>query len=149
MVKGALAHSHAQVGVAISGIAGPSGGTLDKPVGTVWIAYAFPHNTSAQRYYFSGNRNNIREQSVITALRQLVFSDRLESKASALGSPAKAKAFEVSVFLQKTETSNGLRLNQSAVTALMVWEKGIFELRKLENQVKNNFFKRGYTKLLI
>jgi nicotinamide-nucleotide amidase len=72
MVKGALAHSHAQVGVAISGIAGPSGGTLDKPVGTVWIAYAFPHNTSAQRYYFSGNRNSIRKQSVITALRQLV-----------------------------------------------------------------------------
>jgi nicotinamide-nucleotide amidase len=64
-------HSHAQVGVAISGIAGPSGGTLDKPVGTVWIAYASEHNTYAQRYYFSGNRNSIREQSVITALRQL------------------------------------------------------------------------------
>jgi nicotinamide-nucleotide amidase len=71
MVKGALAHSHAQVGVAISGIAGPSGGTPDKPVGTIWIAYASPHNTFAQRYYFSGNRNSIREQSVITALRQL------------------------------------------------------------------------------
>jgi nicotinamide-nucleotide amidase len=40
MVKGALAHSHAQVGVAISGIADPSGGTPEKPVGTVWIAYA-------------------------------------------------------------------------------------------------------------
>ena len=72
MLKGALAHSHAQVGVAISGIAGPSGGMPDKPVGTVWIAYAFPHNSYAQRYYFSGNRNSIREQSVITALRQLI-----------------------------------------------------------------------------
>jgi len=72
MVKGALAHSHAQVGVAISGIAGPSGGTPDKPIGTIWIAYASPHNTYAKRYFFSGSRNSIREQSVITALRQLI-----------------------------------------------------------------------------
>lgn len=72
MVNGALAHSQAQVGVAISGIAGPSGGTADKPVGTVWIAYAFPHKTYAQCNYFSGDRRSIREQAVITALQSLL-----------------------------------------------------------------------------
>jgi nicotinamide-nucleotide amidase len=76
MVNGALAQSHAQVGIAISGIAGPSGGTIDKPVGTVWIAYAFPDKTDAQhfeasKYCFSGNRYSIREQAVKTALQTL------------------------------------------------------------------------------
>lgn len=72
MVKGALARSQAQVGVAISGIAGPSGGTADKPVGTVWIAYAFPDHVFAQCNFFSGDRHRIREQTVITALQRLL-----------------------------------------------------------------------------
>lgn len=72
MAKGALASSQAQVGVAISGIAGPSGGTIEKPVGTVWFAFAFPHRTYAQRSFFSGDRRSIREQAVITALQRLL-----------------------------------------------------------------------------
>ena len=72
MVKGALAHSQAQVGVSITGIAGPSGGTSNKPVGTVWIAYAFPNNTYAQHNYFTGDRTGIRKQAVITALQRLL-----------------------------------------------------------------------------
>jgi nicotinamide-nucleotide amidase len=72
MVKGAITHSRAQVGVAISGIAGPSGGTYDKPVGTVWTAYAFPNNIYAVRSYFSGDRTRIREQTVIAALQRLL-----------------------------------------------------------------------------
>jgi nicotinamide-nucleotide amidase len=72
MVNGALAHSRAQVGVAISGIAGPSGGTPDKPVGTVWFAYAFPNNIYAQCHHFSGDRRHIREQAVISALQSLL-----------------------------------------------------------------------------
>lgn len=71
MVAGALARSQAQVGVAISGIAGPSGGTLEKPVGTVWIAYALPQRIYAQKSFFSGDRRSIREQTVITALQRL------------------------------------------------------------------------------
>jgi nicotinamide-nucleotide amidase len=74
MVKGALAQSQAQVGIAITGIAGPSGGTVEKPVGTVWIAYAFPSNTYAQHNYFFGDRSRIREQAVVTALQRLVQS---------------------------------------------------------------------------
>jgi len=74
MVNGALAHSQAQVGIAISGIAGPSGGTADKPVGTVWIAYAFPNNNNiyAECHHFSGDRRHIREQAVKTALQSLL-----------------------------------------------------------------------------
>jgi len=72
MVKGALAHSQAQVGVSITGIAGPSGATPNKPVGTVWIAYAFPNNTYAQHNYFTGDRTAIRKQAVITALQRLL-----------------------------------------------------------------------------
>lgn len=72
MVKGALAHSRAQVGVAITGIAGPTGGNTQKPVGTVWIAYAFPNHIYAQRNFFSGDRRNIRHQAVATALQRLV-----------------------------------------------------------------------------
>jgi nicotinamide-nucleotide amidase len=71
MVKGALVCSQAQVGVAITGTAGPSGGTPQKPVGTVWIAYAFPNNTYAQRSFFPGDRYSIRYQAVITALQRL------------------------------------------------------------------------------
>jgi nicotinamide-nucleotide amidase len=73
MVIGALKNSHAQVGVAITGIAGPSGGSPDKPVGTVWIAYAFPQQVYAKCYYFQGNRTEIREQTVIGALETLLL----------------------------------------------------------------------------
>jgi nicotinamide-nucleotide amidase len=71
MVKGALAHSQAHVGIAITGLAGPSGGTSQKPVGTVWIAYASPNSIYAQRSFFPGDRHSIRYQAVITALQRL------------------------------------------------------------------------------
>ncbi len=71
MVNGAIAHSQAHVGIAITGLAGPSGGTSQKPVGTVWIAYAFPNNVYAQRSFFSGDRHGIRYQAVMTALQRL------------------------------------------------------------------------------
>lgn len=74
MAKGAIAHSQAQVGVSITGIAGPSGASPNKPVGTVWIAYAFPNNTYAQYNYFTGDRTTIRKQAVITALQRLLQS---------------------------------------------------------------------------
>lgn len=69
MVAGALAHSHAQVALAVSGTAGPGGGTPDKPVGTVCLAWAVKNGEprSATRR-FSGNREKVRQAAVKNAL---------------------------------------------------------------------------------
>jgi nicotinamide-nucleotide amidase len=73
MAQGVLAHSAAQVAIAITGIAGPSGGSAEKPVGMVcfaWAASGFPCTSSTQ--YFPGDRRQIRAASVDFALRQLL-----------------------------------------------------------------------------
>jgi nicotinamide-nucleotide amidase len=70
MAAGALAHSRAQVAVAITGIAGPAGGTPEKPVGTVCFAWSL--NTGApvvQTRMFEGDRASVRRQSVVAALQ--------------------------------------------------------------------------------
>jgi nicotinamide-nucleotide amidase len=70
MVAGALANSAAQVALAVSGIAGPDGGTAGKPAGTVWFAWGIKHGEAhAQRHQLSGNRAEVREQSVRIALQ--------------------------------------------------------------------------------
>jgi nicotinamide-nucleotide amidase len=69
MANGALAHSQAQVAVAISGIAGPGGGSEHKPVGTVCLAWAGLHHSRSQTYRFDGEREAIRRQAVTTALQ--------------------------------------------------------------------------------
>jgi nicotinamide-nucleotide amidase len=69
MAEGALAHSHADLTVAITGIAGPAGGTPEKPVGTVcfaWAARKQPTQSRTQR--FSGDREAVRRQAVMAAL---------------------------------------------------------------------------------
>lgn len=69
MVAGALARSHAQVAVAISGTAGPSGGTADKPVGTVCFAWGLAAGgTRAETRRFEGDREAVRRQAVNHAL---------------------------------------------------------------------------------
>jgi nicotinamide-nucleotide amidase len=69
MAEGALARSHAQIALAITGIAGPAGGTADKPVGTVWFAWARRGEaTQAQRRRFGGDRDAVRRQAVGVAL---------------------------------------------------------------------------------
>lgn len=69
MAAGALAHSRADISVAISGIAGPGGGSESKPVGTVWFAWADRHGwISAERYQFDGDRSAVRAQAVTVAL---------------------------------------------------------------------------------
>ena len=73
MVAGTLQHSHAQVSLAVSGIAGPDGGTADKPVGTVWFAWGIKGRACvAQRHHLMGNRAEIRAQSVRIALQGVV-----------------------------------------------------------------------------
>jgi len=73
MVSGALISSGASVAVAVTGIAGPTGGTPDKPVGTVWIGWkrrgGYP---SAEVFHFGGDREAIRRQTVERALHGLL-----------------------------------------------------------------------------
>lgn len=69
MAAGAKRASGADVAVAVSGIAGPDGGTVDKPVGTVWIAWAIGNDVFAECFLFSGDRRRVRYQAVICALR--------------------------------------------------------------------------------
>jgi nicotinamide-nucleotide amidase len=70
MVTGALQHSEAQVALAVSGIAGPDGGTPDKPAGTVWFAWGLKDGvTIARMHRLNGNRAEVRAQSVRIALQ--------------------------------------------------------------------------------
>ncbi|MAA64303.1 MAG: damage-inducible protein CinA [Alteromonadaceae bacterium] len=69
MVAGALAVTGAQVAVAISGVAGPGGGSEDKPVGTVWFAWGrTPADTQCVVEHFNGDRDSVRRQAVLYAL---------------------------------------------------------------------------------
>ncbi len=69
MAEGALRNSDADIAVAISGIAGPGGGSEDKPVGTVWLAWAIEgHPTVTCLSFFNGDRDEIRLQAVEQAL---------------------------------------------------------------------------------
>ncbi|HES75562.1 MAG TPA: nicotinamide-nucleotide amidase [bacterium] len=73
MAEGALLHSLADVSVAISGIAGPGGATADKPVGTVWLAWAQRGEVAlAKRFLFAGDREAVRAQAVIVGLDGLL-----------------------------------------------------------------------------
>lgn len=72
MAAGALAHSHAQVAVAVTGVAGPGGGSAAKPVGTVWLAWATPAGLTAELAHFPGDRAAVREATVQRALQGLL-----------------------------------------------------------------------------
>ncbi len=72
MVQGAIKYSHAQVAVAVTGVAGPDGGSADKPVGTVWIAWSVQGQVTTMRYLFAGDRAAVREQTVQSALQGLI-----------------------------------------------------------------------------
>ncbi len=73
MAEGALKHSHAQVALAVTGIAGPTGGTPEKPVGTVCFAWAGKkRETKSAKLHLSGDREAVRRQSVVTALQGLL-----------------------------------------------------------------------------
>jgi nicotinamide-nucleotide amidase len=72
MAEGALAHSHADLSVAVTGVAGPGGGSRDKPVGTVWLALARKGRAAqAELLRLSGDRTAVRAQTVAHALQRL------------------------------------------------------------------------------
>ncbi len=80
MAEGALAHSHADVAVSVSGVAGPTGGTPEKPVGTVWFGWALRNGSVHTRLHqLSGDRAAVRAQSVEIALQGVL--DLLASRA--------------------------------------------------------------------
>ena len=94
MALGALRHSQAQVSIAVTGIAGPSGGSPDKPVGTVWLAWALPSETGptlgaetawvkTECCHFKGDRAAVREATVAHALATL--QHWLNQRAAYLG----------------------------------------------------------------
>ena len=72
MVQGAQAQSGARFAVAVSGVAGPGGGSPEKPVGTVWLAWGAGDEVSSERRHFAGNRDEVRRQTVIAALEGLI-----------------------------------------------------------------------------
>lgn len=72
MAGGALLRSRANLSVAVSGIAGPGGGTPDKPVGTVWIAWASEQIVDSLCERYPGDRAAVREATIDTALRGLL-----------------------------------------------------------------------------
>ena len=72
MVQGAIAHSRAQVAVAVTGVAGPTGGSAAKPVGTVWFGFAAPAGVVTELRHFDGDRAAVRAATVQHALQRLV-----------------------------------------------------------------------------
>ncbi len=83
MALGALRHSQAQVSLAVTGVAGPTGGSQDKPVGTVWFAWALPSDSGptlgaetawvkTECVHFKGDRAAVREATLQHALRTLL-----------------------------------------------------------------------------
>jgi nicotinamide-nucleotide amidase len=72
MAAGALQHAHAQVSLAVTGVAGPTGGSDAKPVGTVWFAWATPQGVTSEVQHFTGDRAAVRQATVRHAMHQLV-----------------------------------------------------------------------------
>ena len=72
MAFGAIRHSHAQVSVAVTGVAGPSGGSLEKPVGMVWFGFSVNGMLTSEVMQFDGDRASVRAATVRHALQRLV-----------------------------------------------------------------------------
>lgn len=72
MARGARTRLGADLALSVSGIAGPGGGTPDKPVGTVWLAWSGPHGEHARRFLFPGDRQAVRARTVRAALEELL-----------------------------------------------------------------------------
>lgn len=72
MATGALQSSGADCAISVSGIAGPDGGTPEKPVGTVWICWITPEITRVKKYQLQGDRQAVREQVIKISLQELL-----------------------------------------------------------------------------
>jgi len=72
MAQGALAHAHAQCALAVTGVAGPAGGSADKPVGMVWFAWATPEGLYSECQHFAGDRAAVRSATVAHSVGRLI-----------------------------------------------------------------------------
>ena len=72
MAAGARVAAHADWAVAVSGVAGPGGGSPDKPVGMVWFGWAGPNGVASEVLHLNGDRATVRSQSVQHALQGLI-----------------------------------------------------------------------------
>jgi nicotinamide-nucleotide amidase len=72
MAQGALKFSLAHISASITGIAGPDGGTTDKPVGTVCFGFALKNSVKTSTQHFAGKRESVRQQASIYAITQLI-----------------------------------------------------------------------------
>lgn len=72
MAFGAVRHSHAQISMAVTGIAGPTGGSADKPLGTVWFGFSIHGNLHSETRKFDGDRAAVREATVLHALQRVL-----------------------------------------------------------------------------
>ena len=71
MAEGALVHAHAQASLAVTGVAGPGGGSADKPVGTVWFGWCVAGQTHSEVRHFAGDRAAVRRATLCHALARL------------------------------------------------------------------------------
>ena len=72
MAFGAIRHSKAQVSIAVTGIAGPAGGSAAKPVGTVWFGFSVQGSLHSEMQRFAGDRAAVRQQTMVHALQRVV-----------------------------------------------------------------------------
>lgn len=72
MAFGAVRHAHAQVSIAVTGVAGPTGGTPQKPVGTVWFGFQVDGQLTSETRRFDGDRAAVRTATVQHALQRLL-----------------------------------------------------------------------------
>jgi len=79
MASGALVHSRADYAIAVTGVAGPGGGSDEKPVGTVWIAVAASEQLVSKLFHFDGDRAAVRDATLVAALEMLL--DLIEAES--------------------------------------------------------------------
>lgn len=79
MAEGVVKNTGACLGISATGIAGPGGGTVDKPVGLVYIGVSFAGKTEVKRCVFAGTRQEVREQTVLTAFDMIAKIFKIHS----------------------------------------------------------------------
>ncbi len=72
MAQGVVEHFHADIGISISGVAGPDGGSPEKPVGTVWFGFSLAGEIYASKQCFAGDREAVRKQAIEFAIEKIV-----------------------------------------------------------------------------